>query len=392
RVALELTSIAATATARPLRSGIISGTKRLVAARSERFEPNALVVSSLYFIYVCAALRIVNLDVFRRSFHELRVGSGGEHLAFHQDNNLIVVFDGSDFLRHRNQRDAGVLFVDVFQDGALGGGIDARGEIVKQQDLGIERKRAGQHHALLLPAGKRGTALGNHHIEPFRQSSNKILQLRRGNRFFQVGVGDVRAERDILAQGHVKQDAVLKDKADLPVQSLFVIGVERLAVVGDGSRGGLEEADQDVEQLGFSGGRGANDGRFAAALDGEGNILEGLLVAEGERDVLDGKVAAQDGAECPFLFRLRRHQDGAQAHVRGAGLRHHVAHESQEDDGKDQGREIAVERGEVSQGHTAGNYEMAAEQENDDGGQVHSESDGRDHGGHDAQDREADVA
>ena len=61
-----------------------------------------------------------------------RVGSGGEHLAFHQENDLIVVFDGSDFLRDGDQSDAGILFVDVPQNGALGGGIDAGGEIVKQ--------------------------------------------------------------------------------------------------------------------------------------------------------------------------------------------------------------------------------------------------------------------
>src|SRR5260370_31557067 len=161
-VARELTSMAATATARGPRSGTINGTKRLIPARRERFAPTALVVSSLYFIDIGTSLRVVDLHIFRRSFEELRVGSGGEHLTFHQKDDLVVVLDGRDLLRYRNQSDAGISFVDVPQNGALGDGIDARGEIVEQQNLGIQRQRAGQHHTLLLAAGKSGSALGVH--------------------------------------------------------------------------------------------------------------------------------------------------------------------------------------------------------------------------------------
>src|SRR5579871_850783 len=113
-VAPELTSMASTARASRPRSGTINGAKRLTPARSVRWEPNALVVSSLYFIDIRAPLRIVDLDVFRRRLHQLRMGAGGEHLAFHQDNDLVVVLDGGDFLRDRNQSNAGVLLVNIF--------------------------------------------------------------------------------------------------------------------------------------------------------------------------------------------------------------------------------------------------------------------------------------
>src|SRR6478672_12502279 len=165
RVAPELISMAATATASGPRSGTISGTKRLTATRRGRFVPNPLAVSSLYFIEIGAPLRVVDLHVFGRSLHELRVGSGGEHLAFHQKDDLVVVLDGGDLLGYRNQSDSGILLLDVAENGALGGGIDAGGEIVEQQHLGIERQRAGQHHALLLTAGKSGSALGDHGVE-----------------------------------------------------------------------------------------------------------------------------------------------------------------------------------------------------------------------------------
>ncbi len=89
------------------------------------------------------------------------------------------------------------------------------------------------------------------------------------------------------------------------------------------------------------------------ALDRERNVPEGLLVAEGERNMIDGEVAAKSRPERAGFLGLRRHKNSAQAHVGSAGLRHHVAHKSQQDDGKDQQREITVERREISERHAA---------------------------------------
>ena len=67
----------------------------------------------------------------------------------------------------------------VAENGALGGGIDARREVVEQQHAGVERERAGQHDALLLAAGKAGAALGNHGLEALRQGGDEIVRARR---------------------------------------------------------------------------------------------------------------------------------------------------------------------------------------------------------------------
>src|SRR4029077_2126278 len=58
---------------------------------------------------------------------------------------------------------------------------------------------------------------------------------------------------------------------------------------------------------------------------------------------------------------------------------------------KDENRKITVERGEISEGHASHDHEAAAEQKNDDGGQIDGQRDGRNHSGHDAQDGEADI-
>ena len=66
-----LISMATRATACSPVSGFISGTNRLTPARSVLFVPNALEVSRVYFIEICAPLRFVDLDVFGRRLHQV---------------------------------------------------------------------------------------------------------------------------------------------------------------------------------------------------------------------------------------------------------------------------------------------------------------------------------
>src|SRR5579864_7670433 len=104
-----LTSMATRATPTSPVSGFISGRKRLTPAPTLLFFPNALEVSRVYFIEICTPLRFVDLDVFRRRLHKAPVRSRGQHLAFHQQDDLVVVLHRRDFLRHRDQRDAGII-------------------------------------------------------------------------------------------------------------------------------------------------------------------------------------------------------------------------------------------------------------------------------------------
>ena len=130
---------------------------------------------------------------------------------------------------------------------------------------------------------------------------------------------------------------------------------------------------------------------FVPPLTEKETFLRACLSPKASETLLIAEVAAESRPERAGFLGLRRHQNRAQAHVGSAGLRHHVAHESQQDDGKDEQREITVERREISQGHAAEDHEAAAEQKNDDGGQIDGQGDGRDHGGHDAEDGEADI-
>src|ERR1700687_833523 len=86
-----LTSMAPRATPTNPVSGFISGTNRLTPAPSVLFFPNALEVSRVYFIKICAPLRFVDLDIFRRCLHKGHVRSRGQHLALHQQYDLVVM-------------------------------------------------------------------------------------------------------------------------------------------------------------------------------------------------------------------------------------------------------------------------------------------------------------
>src|SRR5438309_1124761 len=112
RDAAVLTSMAARATTISPVSGSISGRKRLTPAPTvlvfptafPTALPGALEVSRVYFIEIRAPLRFVDLDVFGRRFHQAPVRSHGQHLAFHQQDDLVVILHRRDFLRHRDQR------------------------------------------------------------------------------------------------------------------------------------------------------------------------------------------------------------------------------------------------------------------------------------------------
>src|SRR5271163_3203406 len=94
-----LISMAARATTKSPVSGFIRGRKRWTPTPSVPFLLTALEFSSLYFIEIGAPLRFVNLDVFGRGSHQMPVRSRRKDLAFHQQDDLVVMLHLRDFLR-----------------------------------------------------------------------------------------------------------------------------------------------------------------------------------------------------------------------------------------------------------------------------------------------------
>ena len=83
------------------------------------------------------------------------------------------------------------------------------------------------------PPDRRRPAFGDDRVETLRQRVDEILQLRRHNRLLEVFVAHGLAEADVLPQRQVEHRRVLEHEADLLMQRILVVVVERATVVLD---------------------------------------------------------------------------------------------------------------------------------------------------------------
>src|SRR5579862_3169674 len=113
----DVTMTAASACTTSVCSPAMTGLSRRMAATMPRAGASCVRLLSRYgFIVAGAALGVMNLHVFRRRLKQMPMGAGGEDLAFHQENDLVVVLDRSDLLRHGDQRHVRVVSPDVLEN------------------------------------------------------------------------------------------------------------------------------------------------------------------------------------------------------------------------------------------------------------------------------------
>jgi hypothetical protein len=108
-------------------------------------------------------------------------------------------------------------------------GVQGRGGLVEEHDLGVHRQASGDRHPLLLAAGQLGRVLvGLSRATPTRSSSSLGLWLGLGLAL----LADLdRAERDVLEDRLVREEVEgLEHHADVGAQ----LG-QRLALVGQRS-------------------------------------------------------------------------------------------------------------------------------------------------------------
>ena len=253
----------------------------------------------MYFIEICAPLRFVDLDVFGRRLHQLRVRSRGQHLAFHQENDLVVILHRRDFLRHRDQRDAGIFSLNVLENGPLRVGIHSRREIVEQQHLADSAPAPGPA-SRVVSVRRRGwfRARKPPCPGPCGSVAIKSLKLGRRDRLLHVLLRNGGAEGNVLPKRHIEQDAVLKYEADLPVQCFLVVGLQRLRRRKLRSRmSGCSSPIRTYSICVLPGRGGTDNGRRAAGLRRKRNVFEDFLVPERERNAGHRHVAAQNRPE-----------------------------------------------------------------------------------------------
>src|SRR4051794_2039858 len=88
--AAEATMVATNAMVIRWRSPASSGSRRASAVRTVVLGSASFALLSVYgFVVTGASLRVINLHVFRTALEQLLVGACGQHLAFHQHDDLV---------------------------------------------------------------------------------------------------------------------------------------------------------------------------------------------------------------------------------------------------------------------------------------------------------------
>ena len=108
-----------------------------------------------------------------------------------------------------------------------------------------------------------------------RQRGDEIVRGGVARGVLDLGVrGAGAAERDVGADGVVEERRFLRDERDRAAQRSDRDVAHVLAVDAHGAVGHVVEARQQVEDGGFAGARGADEGDGFAGLDGEAHVLE----------------------------------------------------------------------------------------------------------------------
>src|SRR5258707_317203 len=141
-----------------------------------------------------------------------------QQFTFHQQNNLVIMFNRSNFLGDRYQGYARIIILNILQNFLFGLRINTRRKIIKEEDFWIQRQSPGEHDALLLSAGKSGSPFGNNRVEFLRKVVNKVTEFSRFNGLFKIFVLHRITERDVFTHGEIENNTVLKNKSDLLVQ------------------------------------------------------------------------------------------------------------------------------------------------------------------------------
>ena len=105
--------------------------------------------------------------------------------------------------------------------GVLRLGVEVRGRLVEDDDVGRLEQQPGDRQPLLLAAGEPVAAVADDGVEPVGQRLHEVADLGGAQRLDQLGLGRVRAGvEQVGADRVVEHVRVLGDDADGVVQRL----------------------------------------------------------------------------------------------------------------------------------------------------------------------------
>ena len=218
----------------------------------------------------------------------------GDHALVEHDD-LVGADDGGEPVRD-DQRGAVLRYpLERVLDLLLGVAVERRGRLVEQQDRRPLEDGPRDGDALLLAAGELQAALADLGLVTLRRHADEIVDLGEPRRFLDLGIARLPAAvPDVVADGVVEQDRVLRDHADRHAQRFLGHVADVLAVDRDAPAGHLVEPEQQPRD-GRLAGAGRPDHRDrVTGGDFEAEPLENFpLRIVGERNVLEADRSAR---------------------------------------------------------------------------------------------------
>src|SRR5436190_282587 len=263
-----------------------------LAFRTGMSTPKSSVVTRIVTIAAMLGAALVTDDALRLD---------RDHAPAHLVDHLAVV--GGD--QHRRAR--AVDAVEQLHDPDRRLGVEVPGRLIGEQERRVVDERPGDRDALLLAAGELVGVVVDLRLQPDQAEDLRHLPADLAPR----PAGDLEGVGDVVVDAAVgEQLEVLEDAADPPAQERDLPGTDLVDVATrdqDVPAGGLDLADQGLDQGRLPATGGTDDERELPAIDGEGYPLERDVPAR----IDDGSLAELHDRRSLRRGRRRRGMRGA---------------------------------------------------------------------------------
>ncbi len=238
-------------------------------------------------------------------------------------------------------------------DPVLGGGVDARGGVVEDQDARLGDQGARDRDALALAAAEREPALADHRVESLRQLLEQLGKTGALGGVHDLLIARVRAGvGNVLAEAGREQEGIVGNHGHLATQRRGIDVAHVHAVHQHGALVHVVQARDQHHERRLAGAGGADDRDRAAGLHVEVDPVQNqLLAVVGEAHVAEFHATAAGRQR----LRIRRRDEAGLAveqfeHARAArhGPLCHPERHAEPAHRTGEHQDVAVERDELA--------------------------------------------
>ena len=182
-------------------------------------------------------------------------------------------------------------------DGGLAVAVEGAGGLVEDEDGGVAEEGAGEGEALFLSARETCAAFADEGFVPSGKTEDKLVRVGGAGGGLDLGARGLGArDEEIVVNRVVEKDGVLGDDGDIAAEVGEADRADIVAVEGDATGNGIEEAWDEIGEGGLAGAARADKCADGAGGDQDGDFLEdGFVRGVGEGDVGEGERAVGAG-------------------------------------------------------------------------------------------------